>query len=194
MRPHPVAGFAGIQRRHERGVALVVSLIFLLILTLIGVTAVGTSNLQQKMSVNQRDASVAFDATESALRWGERWVGVLAAEPYPPSASNPGTTGVWSFSAPGDVYANATLDSFWTSNAIEYGVAGSKDINSTDPGKLTPDPYYLIEYRKFVPDDLNLGGGPEPKAGSTYYRVTARGHGMTNRSTAVLQSHYVVRW
>lgn len=53
--------------RHERGTALVMSLVFLLILTLLGITAMGTSSLQQKMSGNTQEVTRALEAAESGV-------------------------------------------------------------------------------------------------------------------------------
>lgn len=56
---------------NQRGMALLVSLVFLLLLTLIGISSMQNANLQEKMasSVTQRNQS--FQAAEAALRIGE---------------------------------------------------------------------------------------------------------------------------
>lgn len=53
--------------RRERGVALVAALAILLILTIIGVAAMRTSSLEERMAGNIQDATYAFEAAESAL-------------------------------------------------------------------------------------------------------------------------------
>lgn len=55
----------------QRGVVLVVSLIMLLLLTIIGVTSMSTSNLQELMARNVLDRNTAFQAGESVLVDGE---------------------------------------------------------------------------------------------------------------------------
>ncbi len=61
---------ANIRLRHgnaaQQGVALVLALVFLLLLTLIGITALGTSSLEEKMANNVKDKNLAFQAAESA--------------------------------------------------------------------------------------------------------------------------------
>ncbi|MCU1718155.1 pilus assembly PilX N-terminal domain-containing protein [Pseudomonas sp. 5P_3.1_Bac2] len=52
---------------HQRGVALLVSLILLLLLTIIAITAATTSTLQQRMASNAQEANTAFQAAESGL-------------------------------------------------------------------------------------------------------------------------------
>lgn len=59
---------------HQRGAVLIVSLIFLLVMTLVGVTAMQGTNMQERMSSNMQDRNVAFQAAEAALRLGEEWL------------------------------------------------------------------------------------------------------------------------
>lgn len=54
--------------RAQRGVALVVALILLIVITLVGLAAVGGTIMQNKMASNQRDREIAFQSAESALR------------------------------------------------------------------------------------------------------------------------------
>lgn len=52
----------------ERGTALVMSLIILMILTILGITAMSTSSLEEKMSGNVQESTRAFEVAESALQ------------------------------------------------------------------------------------------------------------------------------
>jgi type IV pilus assembly protein PilX len=52
----------------ERGAVLIVSLIFLVILTMLGVTAMSSTTFEERMAGNARDASIAHHAAEAALR------------------------------------------------------------------------------------------------------------------------------
>lgn len=56
---------------HQNGSALIISLLFLLILTILGVAGIQTTSMQERMSGNMRDRNMAFQATEAALRGGE---------------------------------------------------------------------------------------------------------------------------
>ncbi len=51
----------------ERGTALIMSLVFLMILTILGITAMGTASLEEKMSGNTQETNKAFQAAESGL-------------------------------------------------------------------------------------------------------------------------------
>ncbi len=55
----------------QRGAVLFVALVFLVLLTLLGLTAAGTSILQERMTGGMRNAQMAMMGSESALRRGE---------------------------------------------------------------------------------------------------------------------------
>lgn len=56
----------------QRGAALIVSLVILVIVSIIGVSAIQLTLVQERMAGNQHDRNTAFQATEAALRAGER--------------------------------------------------------------------------------------------------------------------------
>lgn len=62
MKPFPV---------YQRGMALLVSLVFLLLLTLIGISSMQNANLQEKMSTSVVLRNQSFQIAEAALRMGE---------------------------------------------------------------------------------------------------------------------------
>ncbi len=51
----------------QRGTVLVMAMVILLILTIIGVTAMNTSSLEAKMATNIQETNRAFEAAESGL-------------------------------------------------------------------------------------------------------------------------------
>lgn len=63
-RPHGLPS----HRANQRGVALVVALILLLVITLVGLAAVRGTIMQQKMAANMLDRQVAFQNAEAAMR------------------------------------------------------------------------------------------------------------------------------
>lgn len=56
---------------HQTGAALIVGLVMLLVMTMIGVSAMQTNLLEEKMAGNYRDRDLAFQAAEAALRDAE---------------------------------------------------------------------------------------------------------------------------
>ncbi len=53
------------------GAELIVALIMLLLITIVGVSAMQTTTMEEKMAGNLRDRHIAFQAAEAALRQGE---------------------------------------------------------------------------------------------------------------------------
>jgi len=172
-------------RSRQRGVTLVMSLIFLLLLTILGVTAISTSTLQEKMSGNLRDQDVAFQAAESALRFGELAVNQmwLTGKPTPisiPSCANAGCA--WDTDA-----TNPLDDIWWSASKQEYGGSG-KDLPET-----TADPGYVVEHLAHVEDTGHRGDRYGAPPGTEYYRITARAQGTTPFSESILESTYKIQ-
>ncbi len=69
----PSARLASLPRQNQ-GMILATILIFLAILTLLAVTSLQSTILQERLSANVRDRSVAFQAAEAALRAGEIFI------------------------------------------------------------------------------------------------------------------------
>ncbi|MFV3306618.1 PilX N-terminal domain-containing pilus assembly protein [Pseudomonas sp. NY15181] len=57
--------------RAQQGAVLVVALIMLLLLTIIGISSMRSTTLQERMAGNLRDESHALQAAEAAIRQGE---------------------------------------------------------------------------------------------------------------------------
>ena len=69
MKPvHPIVATT------QAGMALVIGLIFLLITSLMAITAMSGVVMQERMAGNLRNASIAESGVDSALRAGERWI------------------------------------------------------------------------------------------------------------------------
>jgi len=52
----------------QRGAALIVGLVLLVVITLVGIGAMQSTTLQEKMAGNLRDSNLSFQASEAALR------------------------------------------------------------------------------------------------------------------------------
>ena len=77
----------------QSGVALFMSLIMLLIITVLGLSSVQTTTLQERMARNARDSNLAFLAAESALKDAEAMIEtfdtVTGSFGLDPKAANP---------------------------------------------------------------------------------------------------------
>src|SRR6202012_1856556 len=65
---------AGAARR-EQGFVLVTGLLFLVIVTLLGLALFRSSGLMERISSNTRDKQRAFESAQAALQYGEWWLG-----------------------------------------------------------------------------------------------------------------------
>ena len=66
--PSRVAGARAAAQRTQSGVALIVALILLVVITVIGLAAIRTSTLQEKMAGNTFDRAQAFQVAEATLQ------------------------------------------------------------------------------------------------------------------------------
>ena len=61
-----------IMPNRERGTALIIAMLFLVILGMLGVTTMTNTTLDERMAGNSRDRDIAMQAAEAALRDAER--------------------------------------------------------------------------------------------------------------------------
>ena len=156
----------------QRGTALIVAMVMLLVLTLLGVTAVRNTTLQERMAGNLRDSNLAFQAAERALRDGEKF---LRSPTLPPFT---GANGLLV------MHDQAGEAAFWSA----YDWAGNGRA-AAGVLEVASAPLYVIEELPPVPV---AGGserfGPLPDIG--FYRVTAQGVGGTSDAVSILQTTY----
>lgn len=162
------------------------AMVFLLLLTIIGVTALNTTILEEKMAGNLTDKNRSFQAAESALITGENWVNGLINKPIFPN------NGIGLYTA--STTATPAWDSVaWagSANLVVYpntpgaSVSGGLNLVKTQPK-------YIIEDLGEVPEaggSLSLSSSYKGK-GNTLVRITAYGTGGTDVAVTLLQSTY----
>ena len=179
----------------QRGVVLIVSLILLMVLTLIGVTAMQTSTLEERMAGNAMDRSLAFQAAEAALRAGENELdsSVLEVE------KKPYFMGELDFSheMPTEPWL---LDNGDPKQLKDYEAAGWAKFDKllgkydADEPRVIHPPRYAVELLPgAVSAETLIQDTTEPQAQGTVYRVTAVGWGATEDTQVILQSFYMTR-
>lgn len=158
--------------KKQVGAVLATSLIMLLLLTLIGVSAMQTTSLEEKMAGNMRDRNVAFQAAESALRAGETFL----TQATLPIFTNSGTDGLYSEAA-----TAIDLNGSWT------GLNKASYPTNTLSG-VTAVPEYVIQKL----GNVDSGGSLDAMVinSSEMYRISARGVGGTSTAVVVVQSIY----
>jgi type IV pilus assembly protein PilX len=184
-----------IRLHASKGTTLAISLMLLFIITLIGVTSIRTTQIQEKMSHNVQDKIASFQAAETALLGAENLVGAIPTEVIPTSiASCPNVT------VNGVAFCilnfNSTLlpedmtTTWWNSNATDYAInyPGSTLVKN----KVATIPRFYIEFTAFVSDSLVIGKAPP--AGIHYYRIFSLGTGSTDTARTILESSYNKRY
>ena len=179
----------------QTGAALITGLILLIVMTMIGVTAMQTTALEERMAGNMRDQNLAFQAAEAGLRDAEALLDPTNLTDRPLTCStapcNCTTVSckVWERNKYVATDFTKQIDSWWTANGQELGTAGTQDIAET-----VQDPRYVIQELEFKPDELGPPSYNNINPGRQYYRITSRGKGGTDTATAVLETTYTRRF
>ncbi|WPO99330.1 PilX N-terminal domain-containing pilus assembly protein [Pseudomonas sp. HR96] len=152
--------------RQQSGLVLVVALIFLLLVTLIGVSSMQNATMQEKMAGSVTLKNLSFQLAEATLRVGENAVasstykltqcsGAAACLPPPDSTSTTLSAGT------------GTNGVLWIANSTGDGFYGVQNIGTTSDAVNAP---------------ANCA------ASATLYRITAVG--ISGISRTVLESVY----
>lgn len=178
-------GFRPAPPARQGGMALIVALILLIVITLVGLAAVRGTIMQQKMAANFYDRQIAFQADEGALR---------AAEAAIRTSTNPTDFRDCTSDSANSCYANPFTDSGAAGAIVTVGTG------DFDAGKISASqPQYIIEYlgRFAVPDaavkNVSTCSGylPCPSTNNAaFYRITARSgpESESGRASVTLQS------
>ncbi len=173
---------------HARGAALVVGLLILLVITIIGLSSMRSTLLEERMAGNLRDRARAFEAAEAALRAAEGWLLSQGSRPLTNSGS---PYEVWTANGPDPDTSNATP--WWFENTID-AAWWSSNARSHSYYLLPSTPGYVVEEMQFVPDSGTLNIGTGTTTGRWFYRITARATGADSATEVLLQSTYAVRF
>lgn len=205
------------RRVRERGVILLVALIFLVLLTLLAIGASSGSLLQQRMVAATRSAQLAVLSGNTALR-GAEWTiwssAMVVGTPFTCGTSAiDATTGCVKYdpestpySSNGAVTLFRTGDNAWLSTGLAYtgpGNAGYTTLAAPTDGaspSVAENPRYIVEDMGRVKPP---GAGPQHESGVTgpnnggagqisleMYRITARATGGSKNTVRVVQSTF----
>lgn len=185
----------------QQGAALITSLVILLILTVLGITAMGTTSMEELMTGNLRDQFISFQAAESGLADGEREVDtwLVGAAPIADATASNGVYLKDALLAPNTIYDDYAAGAFddvviW-GNAKTYGSITLAAPLIPDPPLAAP-PVYIIEEVQLIPQEADADSARHPGAGSSigYYKITTKGRGLSNNAVTILQSTIAHRY
>ena len=167
----------------QKGIALFISLVLLLVLTIIGVSAVQSTSLEERMARNAHDSVLAFQAAEMALRQAEEWL--IDNSPETTDFTDGGQGGLWTV-APFGVAPRWSGANVWDGgSSVQVAVA----VDNVDS-----QPRYLIEFLATIDQTANqyeVGVGyPILNETINVFRVTARGVGGSDTAQVVLQTSF----
>ena len=152
----------------QRGVVLPVVIILMLIMSILAVSEMDDTAMQERMSGNLRNRDIAFQAAESALREGEAWLQANAAS----VGANARVSGLasrdWNGAAPAPSGVLTNL----------YGAG--------DPINLAADPVFYVG----PPELLRINPGETPPEFREIYPVISRSLGANADTLVILRSTF----
>jgi type IV pilus assembly protein PilX len=163
--------------RSQRGAVLIIGLIMLLLMTIVALSSVRGSNMQELMAGSMRNQQMSFQAAESGLRAGEAaaWgANILDPEIQPPTLAG------YSLELP-----NGASASYW--QTLSWDSTNSVDSLIALAGQ-TVTPRYAVEVLEMDSAGGNGGSLSEPEPPPIVLRITSRGVGLTANSITFLQS------
>ena len=172
--------------RKTRGISLAIVMIFLVILSVLGISAVQTSTFSSRIARNESDRNLALQAAEAGLRDAEQDTKSLKFDNTPcvagsarcrASPINRGngfdnlcTLGLCDPA----LFANPVWEDKTKWTATGGSVAYGTNTGATDLPVVSQQPRYLIEYFSFFE--------------TTVYRITVIGYGASPSSQVMIQS------
>lgn len=208
--------------REQHGIALIVVLIMIVLVTLLGIAAVRTLTLQERMAANQFDRNLAMQSAERTLRLAE---GIALTESLTKVQQNPhfqAPSGTGTGTLNGN-YAGGTCDANGSDSSPCTPNLGlcSQPTSSCTPRWADPNFASWVTVTSKVPAnpsssaldaDSNLSANlqqqyfieflgkgfpctqdPGDKFDCSLYRITARTNQNTNRAVVILQSDFLAR-
>ncbi|MBD1551060.1 pilus assembly PilX family protein [Pseudomonas typographi] len=152
----------------QRGAVLIVALVFLLLLTMIGISSMQNATLQEKMAGSVSLRNTTFQLAEAALRVGEN---AVAKSSYTLAVCNSTTN-----CAPP------------ATTAVTAAGAGANGVTwvSAQSGTATTVALYGVQFIGTTADPVNFDG--EAGTSVKLYRITAIG--ISGSARTVLESIY----
>jgi Tfp pilus assembly protein PilX len=171
-----------VSRERSQGVALAVALVFLLVLTLLGVSSLSGNTAQERMTYAFGDTIRAFHAADAAVREGEYWVSQQPRNVFPGMGTN-----VPMFAATGTNMTQSTFNntnmmdsSWWAANGMSFGsfysLTASPAARGTNMVELNRgsvnNTWYVVESMGPNPYFKSMNPGSQPSFTDYYYRIT----------------------
>ncbi len=180
----------------QTGSALILSLLILLVMTMLGITAMSTSTLEEKMAANDRNQKIAFQNAELTL--GESEIAILQKDWRNTNSDKEEGTNI--------VDKSANLEKLLNdpNNKSFYGLNEAKAdyfekttwqadscVSASDNNQSGFNACYIVEY---IADQnpIEVGGGygqaNQSNVGHKILKLTARSTDSNNVTASIVQS------
>jgi type IV pilus assembly protein PilX len=157
-----------LHQQKQSGYILLMTLIFLIILTVLALAEVSLNSMQTRVAANATDTEISFEKTEGALNEA---INYLLNGTY--SASN------FLQNANGFYQLDPTAAPLWTT----VNWSSSKAVINSFQGNTNSQASYIIEQLPSV-----VQPGQNMKTPTYIYRITARSTGASGHTAVLLQS------
>ncbi len=172
------------QLRNQQGVALIVSLVILIAMTMLGITSMKGSSTELTMAGNLRESGLTFQAAEAGLRSAEKIIKESSS-----AAIFDGSTD--------SMLAENSQDPDYLDTA-SWDSANYADVTLTG---ISTNPKYIIKFLGVWAQNplalVNIGSGYDdepPGRIISNYRATSRGTGQTGNTFRTVQSYYGIEY
>ena len=169
----------------QQGISLLVVLVLLLAMSVLGIAVWRSAAMQERMSANMYDRSLATQAAETAIVAARDWLGA-------------GSGVDWSVKTPADVAGACATYSVCPSYTTQAAATWRPGPTLGYPDPAVPDTttQYWIEYLGENQSHMSSGGVVPASATSSLgptYRITARSQ-AEGRASVTLQSDFIYRF
>ncbi len=194
-RKFPLVSLSAGRVRQQTGISLVIVLVFLVILSILGVTGMQNATFASRIAGNEADRTVAFQAAEAALRDAENDIRGLNYDSTNPAActscradlisrgngfSTTCSLGRCVQSGSTQLWEDSTIWDSSSTRSVVYGTyTNAPAFNGGVSQVVVRQPRYILEY-------FDQGG-------YSVYRITAMGFGANESTRALLQSAVKVK-
>ena len=191
----------------QRGAVLFVALVFLVLLTLLALTGMSTSILQERMTGGMRNQQLSMMGAESGLRGGEEFLWQLSyvgSQPLPPCIDDSGAVAC-AYRPNIDGTLRSIVQAFRTEKSwvgpADGGMNYARPLDALAGDVVTAK---LGEQPRILIEDLgpNVGPAPGQQLGTRdreltslagrheWYRITSRSTGGSDSVVRVVESVY----
>jgi len=177
--------------RREQGFILVTGLLFLVVMTLVGLALFRSTGLLDRLTTNTRDKQRSFEAAQSAMEYGVWWLGTPGGGAQGSCASNSGATVASikvcteALGATLSTLANVEATNSWVNRAFAYTPATMTVATGAGMNSAGTDVNYYKAPGVYIE---NLGLSSDGK--SQFYQLSSYGYGGDSNTVSVVRATF----